>query len=283
MPKTLDRSLSHTSMKAWRRCLQQYHWHYVNDYDPMPSKGQMRGSSGHAALAHWYMHNYDDDGAMNVAAGKITEYEQLMAENYEEDWQDMQIILPRYFTWARANDLFDSVIACEQKFDISINGQSVIGYLDGIVTVKGVQWLLEHKFWKSVRLKGLELDPQVSLYLLAARKAGYNVRGVFYNIIRTTIGGIAEREPVVRQPMYRNHEALKYIEAELGDQINQMQLYHELGGKAYRTPTEDCSWDCGFYNACLAINDDGNPQPVLDKLPSRHYSEVIVEEEENDN
>ena len=51
-----------------------------------------------------------------------------------------------------------------------------------------------------------------------------------------------------------------------------LKKFHESNGeKAYRNPTRDCSWDCGFNNACLAMNDNGDPVPALQVIPLKDY------------
>jgi len=59
---------------------------------------------------------------------------------------------------------------------------------------------------------------------------------------------------------------------ELVWQMREMQAFHDNEGEfAYRNITMDCSWDCGFFNSCLAINDDGDPAPALRVIPIKEY------------
>jgi 7,8-dihydro-6-hydroxymethylpterin-pyrophosphokinase len=81
-------------------------------------------------------------------------------------------------------------------------------------------------------------------------------------------------------PVYRNNEGLEQVALEAINQMREMRAFHESNGEnAYRTPTMDCSWDCGFFNACLAMNDDGDPFPVLRTIPTREYEKDKVLEE----
>lgn len=278
---TFDRKLSHTSLSTFRRCQMRYKWSYVDDYEPLSSKGQIMGGTGHAGAGAWYQHLHEnpedyehaENLALKAASGKLAEYEEAAGYEMEDIWNDISIILPRYFAWSIENDDF-TAHDIEYRFDLKVGPFTVIGYFDGIVETKdGSWWLLEHKFTKQVRTKHIEIDPQVSLYLLAARALKYNLRGVLYNVIRTTIRGKAENDPVVRLPVYRNNEGLAYIVRELVSQMSEMQKFHAVDGvTAYRNETMDCSWDCGFFNACLAINDDGDPKPVLNTLPRKRLS-----------
>jgi len=285
-----NRKLSHTSLSTFRRCKMRYKWGYIDNYDPLPSKGLMIGSIGHAALGAWYKSlstgnstGESADIALKAASTKLTEYEEQFGYEMPDLWDDMAIIIPRYFEWALESDDFIAH-EIEHKFEITVGEFALIGYIDGIVERNnGTLWILEHKFNKQVQTGHLDLDPQVSIYMLAARTSGFDVRGALYNVVRTTIGGKAENEPVVRLPVFRNNEGLAQIVQELVYQMREMKEFHMQNGvNAYRTPTRDCSWDCGFYNACLAMNDDGNPIPALRVIPIKEFeksSEVADEGE----
>lgn len=249
-------------MKTWRRCKLKYYWKYIQNYDEGSSIGQVKGSIGHNALGEWYR-SYDREKALQVASDTLQKYEQDAGTEYQEEWELLELVLSRYFDWSEQNDVFEKTVGIEQRFDMKIDGIPITGYIDGIVTVNGVNWLLEHKFLKQARTKGLPLDPQVSIYLLAARTAGYNPRGVLYNVIRMAKGGVAEREPVIRIPLYRNAEGMNQIAAELGIQLREMRDFHENGGAIYRNCIDDCSWDCRFFSVCLSINDNGDADSVL--------------------
>ena len=272
-----ERKLSHTSMSSFRRCKMRYKWNYVENYAPLPGPALIKGSVGHAALGAWYpamVANPEEalDIGLKAASTKLAEYEEQTEQDLTHVWDDMAIILERYAEWALENDDFKAY-EIEYKFNLEIGDFILTGYIDGIVERdNGTHWILEHKFTKQVRIKHLELDPQVSIYLLAARALGFDVRGAFYNVVRTTIGGKAATEPVVRLPVFRNNEGLEQIVYELVLQMEEMRKFHESGGEgAYRNPTMDCSWDCGFNNACLAMNDDGDPIPALRVIPLKDY------------
>lgn len=274
-----ERKLSHTSMSSFRRCKMRYKWSYLDNYDPLPSRGLMVGGTGHVALGAWYKALSEEKSAeeaseiaLKTASLRLAEYEEQHGEEQDKIWDDLSVILVRYFEWALENDDFNAY-EIEYKFEFEVGDFMLIGYIDGLVErSNGTHWLLEHKFNKQVSTKHLELDPQVSIYMLAARVSGFDVRGVFYNVIRTTIGGIAATEPVVRLPVFRNNEGLAEIISELNMQMEEMRDFHETGGEfAYRNPTRECSWDCGFYHACLAMNDDGNPLPALRVIPLKDY------------
>lgn len=272
------RKFSHSSMSTYRRCRYRYFLSYILDYVTPSGLGQNRGSVGHAGLAKWYGLGCDeeaDSAAMAVASQMYCDKEIETGESLEEDWQLMSIILPRYFDWARANDNFAEILSLEQKFEVKIGDHTVIGYIDGVVkTNAGSIWLLEHKFNKTVSTNHIDLDPQMSLYMLAARKLGIDARGVLFNVIRVAAGGIAAKQPVERRQVFRNQEGLDFIEKEVAIQLDEMQAFHDKGGAIYRNETGNCSWDCGFYAACQMINDDGDAQTALAKFPIVHKVDI---------
>jgi len=265
-----DRAFSHTSISSFKWCKFQYYLKYIQNYAPLPSIGQIRGNVGHKALGEWYR-TKDGSRAYAVASEAISQYEELIRESLEEEWELLSVIIPRYFSWALDNDNFKEVLAIEEKFELELGGFRLIGYIDGIVRdQQNVLWLLEHKFLKRVSTGHLDLDPQVSLYIYAARKMGYDVRGVLYNIIRVAKGGKAETEPVVRVPLYRNYEGLQVIEVELQRVLEEIYAFHQdPEPKLYRNETEKCAWGCGFFHACLSLNDSGECESVLKLLPKR--------------
>jgi cellulose biosynthesis protein BcsQ len=130
---------------------------------------------------------------------------------------------------------------------------------------------MEHKFNKQVSVSHIDLDPQMSLYMLAAWEMGIEARGILFNVIRVAEGGIAAKEPVVRRQVYRNQEGLALIKAEISIQMDEMREFHEGNGRVFRNPTKDCSWDCGFFATCLSMNDDGDAASALARVPCVPY------------
>lgn len=259
-------NVSYTKMAEFRRCLQRYAWKYKDGYYPKSSIGQMRGTAGHAALAEWHQ-RYVARLAMDAA------WEKWYSEGYGEgkDWNELQDALTRYFEWSLANDTMKLVVA-EQKFEIDFDfpdgaKATLVGYIDGIVEDKGRRWLLENKFYKRVENSSLDMDMQVSTYLLASKVMEYGAQGVVYNIVRVGDTKVAASEPVIRKTIFRNPEGLDLIQDEMVNQIRMMMDWHAKGGGVYRNATKDCSWDCSFYQACLSMQDDGMvPSSILSSV-----------------
>lgn len=245
-------SVSHTKLSTFRRCLQKYHWNYIQHYRPKPSVSQTRGSAGHSALAEWHV-NYKIESA--IAAAWKYWYGQQLADG--DDWRLLEDALIRYFAWSQKNDSF-KILQSEYEFKIGYGNPDFVftGFIDGIVQDGKQQWLLENKFYKKVDDTGLEMDIQASLYMLAAKLLGKNVSGVIYNMVRIGDNKKSIEEPVVRKKLYRNAAGLSHVQTEMVQQVKNMLKYQE-GGMPYRNPTKDCSWDCAYYSICLGLLDDG--------------------------
>lgn len=249
-------SISYSKMGTFRRCKLKYDRQYVRGYYPKPSIGQSRGTAGHRALAEWHTH-YNQEDALKAAWDSW--YSEGLQNN--DEWQLLETSLGRYFQYSISNKDTFVVVDAEQKFEIEydVDGVPVVfnGYIDGIVQEKGRIWLLENKFYKRMESQGLDMDPQVSLYLLAAHLLKYDAQGVIYNMVRVADTKIAVTEPVVRKRIFRNPQGLKAIQADMLTQAREMLRYHKEGGVPYRNATKDCSWDCAFHAACLSLLDDG--------------------------
>jgi hypothetical protein len=256
--------VSYSKMACFRRCLQQYDWKYVQKFYPPSGLGQVRGSAGHSALAAWHK-DYDADKSMQSA------WDRWFSEGQQDgpEWQILEDSLNRYFQWSSEHDTF-KLLEAEKEFNIAYTIGEVPfvlnGFIDGIVEEDNRLWLLENKFFKRMDDSGLEMDAQVSTYLLAAHTLYPKVEGVLYNMVRVADTKIAITEPVLRKRIYRNPEGLKRIEEEILSQVRDMLAYQK-GGEAYRNATKDCHWGCSFYGACLSMLDDGqNPRKILENL-----------------
>ena len=256
---------SHSSLSCWRRCRYRYWLSYIKNYTSKGSLGQLRGTVGHSGLAEWYKNGGDDEKALQVASDNLQTIEIANGLDMSKDWEELSMVLTRYFAWARRNDNFE-VLAIEQEYEIELAGVKLMGFIDGIVKQGGSVYILEHKFVKQARVNHVTLDMQISIYMLAAHKLGYNPYGTIYNVIRMGDKGIAEKQPVLRTVAYRNAEGLGVIEKELENQMLELRRFNEEGSKylkLYRNPTRDCSWDCSFYAVCLSLNDSGEAESVL--------------------
>ena len=256
--------ISHTKLKTFRRCLQQYDWKYVDGIYPPSNVGMDRGTAGHKALAVW--HNEHDAGKSTQAA---FEWWSGMGYQEDEEWRLLLDALNRYYPWSTEHDEFQLVKdEYEFKIEFGTEEHTIIfnGFVDGIVEEKGRTWLLENKFYKRMDNSDKTMDIQSSLYMLATQLLGMEVAGVIYNMVRIGDTKIAITEPAVRQRVIRNPDGLERIQNELVYQAQAMLAYQE-GGVPYRNSTKDCSWDCPFLSPCMSMMDDGlEPTEMLQRI-----------------
>ena len=262
---------SHTSLSTWRRCRYKFFLQYVEKLKSPPSMGMLRGSAGHKALAYWYQNQKDDEKALEIAYDIYTD--ELGAEVPLNEWETTETCLRRYFAFA-AEDSW-KFIAEEQFFDVSVKFEEfrkqsihLIGYIDGVVDTGEGVYLLENKFLKRVPSKISSMDAQSSMYLLAAKLLGIEVIGVLYNMVRTTTGKTAEKEPFVRKTIFqRDSGGLRYKYSEVVSQAVEIQEWLKDPASAlYRTETENCSWDCGFNQICLSLTDVGSDEGIIEQM-----------------
>lgn len=264
-------NFSYSKLSSWRRCKYRFHLQYGEGYRSRKSLGQIRGTAGHAALDKYY----STDRNIMTAIDHAWEVYRKEAENEinQEDWELLERVLIRYDTWAKAHDKFE-VINTEQHFEIPFEDDLVFeGIIDGVVKVGNDHWLLEHKFNKKVQVAGLDVDQQVTSYMLAAHLLGFEPIGVFYNIVRVDDGPTAVREPVVRKMIFRNVEGLAYYAEELRLQMNEARKFLETPGPTYRNMTHDCSWDCSFLDVCLSLNEQGSADKILERYEKDFHRE----------
>lgn len=262
---------SHTSMSCYRRCRYRFFLQYVEKLKSPPSLGMLRGSAGHKALAYWYTNQKDDEGALEIAYDVYTK--ELGAEIPQEEWETTETVLRRYFGFAADDDW--KFLAEEQFFDFSVEfeefrKQSIhfIGYIDGVIDTGNGIYLLENKFLKRVPSKVSMMDAQVSMYLLAAKMLELDVTGVLYNMVRTTTGKTAEKEPFVRKTIFqRDAGGLRYKYQEAVAQAMEIQEWLKNPAQAlYRNETENCSWDCSYYQICMSLTDSGSDEGLINDM-----------------
>jgi hypothetical protein len=256
-------------LATWRRCKQKFTWSYLDDLTvKTPSMGLARGSAGHKALEAYYGGSRDLVEALGVAWE--TFLDKCGNEPEQKEWDLLESALKRYDEWASVNDKFE-ILRLEYHFVIDVGPYKMQGYIDGIVMQSGNVWLLEHKFQKRVSTKHIPLDPQVSIYMIAAIIAGYQPSGVMYNMVRIGNGPTAIREPVVRKLAYRNPEGLQYFGGELLTQMQEVNDFIENEQTPYRNLTSDCTWDCPFQDACLDLMADGNASATLALFDKKEF------------
>ena len=247
-------TLSNTRIGNFQRCAQRYIWAYLDKVEIPKSPGLRRGEAQHAAVEPFYrdqLAGMDSTPRIDRALSAAWEIFQPVGEDMLKDWELMQRILLRYFREVAPNDQWrvrEVEVTWNTPPDSALD---LTGRIDLIVEAGGKRFIVDHKFNKQVSTQHLAVDPQVSTYLLLARILGVEVSGVIYNIIRMTEGGVAVKEPVVRQTITRSQNWLDRWEQQLRLIQQQIVDFH-VSPVATLEFGANCHWDCSFYEHCLA-------------------------------
>ena len=263
--------VSQTRLAEWRRCRQRYDWHYVSKIAISPSPGQLRGRAGHAALAAYYEGKTVEQ---SIGLGLL----ELLPLGLEgtKDRQLMTAILQRYFQYAKANDNW-KVVAVEKELLGRVGRHELQGFVDLLVEIDGELVIIDHKFQRNGTVEGTLLSPQLAMYSeLVRQNYRREAHKVMYNVVRTTLGGVALATPVVRIPAKIVPARHKLWQQELIAQSDEIERYHKGGEAApavYRNQTGNCNWDCSFYQRCLTLDtggepDDASPYPGIELTAS---------------
>jgi hypothetical protein len=184
--------VTYTSLSTYRNCRKKYFWRYVESLIPMERDDALGlGSLIHVCLKLW--HETRDISAVLQVIDSET------AQRTIHDWQRKYWHLSRSMMWGYAN-LYPvedfQPIALEQPFRAEIRnpetGSSsrtflMAGKVDGLISLNGSAFLLEHKTASNIGagyLERLWTDFQVALYVKYVQEAlGVKLDGVLYNVI----------------------------------------------------------------------------------------------------
>jgi transcriptional regulator with XRE-family HTH domain len=205
---------------------------------------------------------------------KAAELERAMVEGYTE-WlaetgadADYRVIAPESFVQTRLEDLPDNVRIAGQ-LDVRL-------YRDR----DGVQLFMDHKtvgdFTRPTRT--LQLDEQMLHYhllerLTASEQPGPS-RGALYNMLRRVKRTVRATPPFYKrvEVTHNDHEVrsftrrlkstirdILHAEAKLTDGVP-----HQVA--VYPTPTQDCAWQCPFFQVCNMLDDGSRAEDALREL-----------------
>lgn len=180
--------LSMSAIKDFLNCRRKFWFRYVEGLVPMVRETPLSfGSASHACLS-----------AVLKAQGKLSKEELLHIALAEYNAEEIQAagVLPKVAVEAVvAFDKYSNwreqltIVSADEYFSVSMgHGKRLHGYFDGRVMDKSNNLLLlENKFLASISedyIHHLLWDDQASYYLVACRKLGYAVNGIFYNLIQ---------------------------------------------------------------------------------------------------
>ena len=265
-------TVSNSRLACFKRCPRKYEYRYVDNFTANEkTPALMLGTLVHSALEQFYSSTSRDMGMEARAAAAMAEYDNKVSaaadevlscggdsERFDKDSFMGRQMLKHYFEEVAPNDDFTPV-ASEIRVDTRIPNPSgkfswcrFIGYVDAIVEREGRLYILEHKTAKNLDVKHLITDTQVTQYIWALRQMGYDVCGVYYNILRKC-DPYSKRTKApyhYREAVYRNDREIE----ECGRQLYYQYMAMRHAGKYgyYTNPTRDCSWDCEYRPMCIA-------------------------------
>lgn len=85
------------------------------------------------------------------------------------------------------------------------------------------------------------------------------------------LGDVSLQQPsprLHREPVYRTSAERRKQIARIADEVQSMNLMREGQLPLYKTPTTNCTWDCDFYDLCLA-DEQGGDTELLKKAAYR--------------
>jgi hypothetical protein len=195
MADLIRRTLTHSAERCFRACARQYQYRYVMLRRPVAVAQPLAfGALGHRALEAWWKWK----GSENI---RHLEAIQIIEESDAEPLDRLiAVALVRGYD-ARWIDEPITAVAVEQQFETDLINPATEyssrtwtlgGKLDAIVERAGQYWVMEHKFVKhtiditpgGVYWQKLQLDSQISTYMVGAEALGYHVIGCIYDVIR---------------------------------------------------------------------------------------------------
>ena len=287
--------LTNSRLSALRKCARQHYYRYELGLSRVRSSDALRlGSAFHVGLES------RNSGAEEAAAldkadeGYLTVPEWADVKEWEVERQTLRQLLAGHF-WRYGDDRLEFV-AVEQSFYLPLKNPGtrhasrnfvLAGKMDGIVRLAdGRLAVLEYKtasedigpegeYWMRLRC-----DPQISMYVLAARELGFDVSTVLYDVTRKPtirlrqnetpeqygsrlLADIGERPDYyfARREVPRLEDDLAEFRLELWQQAGQLRDAQKANRWFKNVSRMTCGY-CPFSNLCLnavRVNPDVPP------------------------
>lgn len=206
------RLLTVSEMKCYHGCPRHHHLRYGLGYRPVGEASPLRfGKAMHTGLEAWLQSGEHLGAAIEAVRPRGGDYDPFELVKIEE------LLMGYHARWAGSGY---EVLAVEQEFRTPLlNPETgypsqtfeLGGKIDGIVRDSfGRVWIIEHKTTSEDVSTGskywlrLQIDSQVSTYMVGARALGYDVVGVLYDVIH---------KPTIRPYSATPMESRKYTKA----------------------------------------------------------------------
>lgn len=186
------RTISHSGLRLWRNCQRQYRYAYIDLRVPVKvAQALAVGRAWDLALEAWH-HEFTAEAKMLVACKILSSVKddhlraklEAMMVGYSATWGEEPIKLVATQVTFTAPIVHPITGETHKHFEFT-------GVLDAIIWRNGRLLGLESKssgedispgspFWQRVTT----LDPQVSMYIPGAARAGFPIEGVVYDVCR---------------------------------------------------------------------------------------------------
>ena len=177
-------------MTTAKSCWKKYAWKYVMNLEPIEQRAALHlGKVVHGAFDMYYKGFTHDE----VLAFIKREFDDARSKVELSEVENIDvaraIAVGMWMYFPKDKDIFTQVFS-EKPFSVPINkngsGVKIEGIMDGLVMKDGNWWVREFKTTSlSFRQfkERMDVSEQASLYVWAARKLGYDVKGVVYDAI----------------------------------------------------------------------------------------------------
>lgn len=173
--------MTQSRLKLFLACQAMHQYRYIDGYQPINDSTALRfGTAAHAALEVLERGGSVDDALKALIS--VDPYSDVMLE----------ALITAYAAMWKGDGL--EYVAVELPFAVPMGRVGWVnrGKMDAVVRMEGRLYVMEHKtvggytdiedgspYWAARRM-----DPQVTVYMRAARMLGYDVHGCIWNVIK---------------------------------------------------------------------------------------------------
>jgi hypothetical protein len=264
--------ITQSAARSFRGCQRSYQYRYELGYRPTATTAPLAfGKLMHAALAAWS--DVDPEFRLAEALSAIDKsdsepLDKLIAgelmRGYTARWIDEQIGYPA------------AEISFETALVNPVSGREsrtwrLAGKLDAIISRSNGVWIMERKTSGqsiepgSVYWQKLQLDTQISSYLVGAESLGYKPLGCVYDVIgkprmrQLKATPVEDRKYTKAGSLYANQraedESLEDFRARLRDDIAGNPDRYYQRGEVFRTAAENREAACDLWQIAHNIRD----------------------------
>lgn len=302
--------LRNSERKSYKKCRWQWYINYVSGRQAKTkSVPLVFGSLVHDCLEGWYKPGRER------GVPPVETFKKMFAEREDElrlmgSWSeegefdkiyDLGVAMLEGYVRHYGTEPHIEIIQPEQPFQLDVyhpdTGEYVVtavGTMDALMFDHNIQkfGLLEHKTWKRVQTKHLQIDEQASTYWalvpLWLREQGFfkpdeDIHFMLYNVLKKTKpdtrpqnehgqylnqdGTVSKRQPEPpyhRSFIYRDVHDRDALIRRLCQEAMEIKMVQEGRLPVYKNPTNFCPFMCNFFDACELDECGGDAETYLE-------------------